>query len=54
MGGKARQIASGTGFIMDPANHRVSGVTTCSFDVFGGIWTKNASAYGAASPEGAT
>ena len=39
--GKFCQIASGTKFIMGPANHRISSVTTYPFNVFGGIWTEN-------------
>lgn len=36
--GKFCAIAAGTKFIMGPANHRVSSVTTYPFHVFGGIW----------------
>lgn len=39
--GKFCQIASGTKFIMGPANHRMSSATTYPFNVFGGAWTKN-------------
>jgi len=39
--GKFCQIASGTKFIMGPANHRLSSVTTYPFNVFGGVWTEN-------------
>lgn len=39
--GKFCQIASGTKFIMGPANHRISSATTYPFNVFGGDWTKN-------------
>ena len=39
--GKFCQIASGTKFIMDPANHRISSATTYPFNVFGGAWTEN-------------
>ena len=39
--GKFCQIASGTKFIMGPANHRLSSVTTYPFNVFGGAWTEN-------------
>lgn len=39
--GKFCQIASGTKFIMDPANHRISSATTYPFNVFGGAWTAN-------------
>ena len=38
--GKFCAIAAGTKFIMGPANHRVSSVTTYPFHVFGGIWTE--------------
>ena len=34
--GKFCQIASGTKFIMGPANHRISSATTYPFNVFGG------------------
>lgn len=36
--GKFCAIASGTKFIMGPANHRISSVTTYPFHVFGGLW----------------
>lgn len=36
--GKFCAIASGTRFIMGPANHRLSSVTTYPFHVFGGCW----------------
>lgn len=36
--GKFCQIASGTKFIMGPANHRLCSVTTYPFHVFGGAW----------------
>ena len=39
--GKFCSIASGTRFIMGPANHRISSVTTYPFHVFGGEWEKN-------------
>ena len=39
--GKFCQIASGTKFIMGPANHRLCSVTTYPFSVFGGAWTEN-------------
>ena len=39
--GKFCQIASGTKFIMSPANHRISSATTYPFNVFGGAWTEN-------------
>lgn len=36
--GKFCAIASGVRFIMGPANHRISSVTTYPFHVFGGLW----------------
>ncbi len=39
--GKFCAIASGTKFIMGPANHRVSSVTTYPFAVMGGAWQEN-------------
>lgn len=39
--GKFCQIASGTKFIMGPANHRLCSVTTYPFNVMGGVWTEN-------------
>ena len=39
--GKFCSIASGTKFIMGPANHRISSVTTYPFHVFGGLWSEN-------------
>lgn len=39
--GKFCSIACGTQFIMGPANHRISSVTTYPFHVFGGAWTDN-------------
>ena len=39
--GKFCAIASGTQFIMGPANHRMSSVTTYPFHVFGGAWEDN-------------
>lgn len=39
--GKFCSIASGTQFIMGPANHRISSVTTYPFHVFGGAWAEN-------------
>lgn len=39
--GKFCQIASGTKFIMGPANHRLCSVTTYPFNVFGGVFTEN-------------
>ena len=38
--GKFCSIASGAIFIMGPANHRISSVTTYPFNVFGGLWTE--------------
>lgn len=38
--GKFCSIASGTKFIMGPANHRISSVTTYPFHVFGGAWSE--------------
>ena len=38
--GKFCSIASGVKFIMGPANHRISSVTTYPFNVFGGLWTE--------------
>lgn len=39
--GKFCSIACGTQFIMGPANHRISSVTTYPFNVFGGAWAEN-------------
>lgn len=39
--GKFCSIASGTTFIMGPANHRINSVTTYPFHVFGGLWQEN-------------
>lgn len=39
--GKFCALASGVQFIMGPANHRVSSVSTYPFHVFGGIWAEN-------------
>jgi virginiamycin A acetyltransferase len=39
--GKFCAIASGTKFIMGPANHRISSFTTYPFHVFGGLWQEN-------------
>ena len=39
--GKFCQIASGSKFIMGPANHRLCSVTTYPFSVFGGVWPEN-------------
>ena len=38
--GKFCSIGSGTKFIMGPANHRISSVTTYPFHVFGGAWAE--------------
>lgn len=38
--GKFCSIASGTKFIMGPANHRISSATTYPFHVFGGVWSE--------------
>ena len=38
--GKFCAIAQGTAFIMGPANHRISSVTTYPFSVFGGRWSE--------------
>ena len=38
--GKFCAIASGVRFIMGPANHRISSVTTYPFYVFGGAWAE--------------
>lgn len=43
--GKFCQIASGTKFIMGPANHRLCSVSTYPFNVFGGAWTENTPAH---------
>lgn len=39
--GKFCALAAGTTFIMGPANHRLSSVTTYPFNVFGGAWEEN-------------
>ena len=39
--GKFCAIASGAKFIMGPANHRLSSVSTYPFHVFGGVWAEN-------------
>ncbi len=39
--GKFCAIASGTKFIMGPANHRTSSISTYPFAVFGGAWGEN-------------
>ncbi len=38
--GRFSAIASGVKFIMGPANHRLSSVTTYPFNVFGGKWSE--------------
>lgn len=38
--GKFCAIASGVKFIMGPANHRISSVSTYPFHVFGGLWAE--------------
>lgn len=43
--GKFCAIASGTKFIMGPANHRISSVSTYPFAVFGGEWEKQIPAH---------
>lgn len=43
--GKFCSIASGTRFIMGPANHRISSVTTYPFNVFGGAWSEKTPAH---------
>lgn len=43
--GKFCAIASGTKFIMGPANHRISSVTTYPFHVFGGAWSERTPAH---------
>lgn len=40
--GKFCSIAAGVKFIMGPANHRISSVTTYPFQVFGGVWAEKA------------
>lgn len=40
--GKFCSIAAGTQFIMGPANHRTSSVSTYPFQVFGGAWAAQA------------
>lgn len=39
--GKFCAIASGTKFIMGPANHRTSSISTYPFAVFGGAWAES-------------
>lgn len=39
--GKFCSIASGTKFIMGPANHRLNSVSVYPFNVFGGAWSAN-------------
>lgn len=36
--GKFCSIAGGTQFVMGPANHRTSSISTYPFNVFGGLW----------------
>lgn len=43
--GKFCAIASGVKFIMGPANHRISSVTTYPFNVFGGSWREKTPAH---------
>ncbi len=43
--GKFCAIASGTTFLMGPANHRLSSVTTYPFNVFGGVWEERTPAH---------
>lgn len=43
--GKFCAIASGTKFIMGPANHRISSATTYPFAVFGGAWAERVPAH---------
>lgn len=38
--GKFCAIANGTKFIMGPANHRISSISTYPFHVFGGAWAE--------------
>ncbi len=38
--GKFCALGSGVTFIMGPANHRLSSVTTYPFNVFGGLWAE--------------
>ena len=39
--GRFCSLAAGVQFIMGPANHRISSVTTYPFHVFGGLWEEN-------------
>lgn len=39
--GKFCALASGTTFIMGPANHRIDSISTYPFAVFGGAWAEN-------------
>lgn len=39
--GKFCALASGVTFIMGPANHRISSISTYPFNVFGGAWAEN-------------
>ena len=51
--GKFCALASGTQFIMGPANHRTSSISTYPFAVFGGAWAERGPApSGSAAPEG--
>lgn len=44
--GKFCAIASGIQFIMNGANHRMNGISTFPFNIFGGDWTKVTPAIG--------
>ncbi len=50
--GKFCAIAAGTKFIMGPANHRISSVTTYPFHVFGGVGRRTPRPTWTSSPEG--
>ena len=39
--GRFCSLAAGVQFIMGPANHRISSVTTYPFHIFGGLWEEN-------------
>ena len=52
--GKFCAIAAGTKFIMGPANHRISSVTTYPFHVFGGGGRRTPRPTWTSSPEGGT
>ena len=43
--GKFCQLGSGVKFIMGPANHRISSISTYPFNVFGGTWSENTPAH---------